>query len=144
MAAFMIAASFLTTSVDDDAQLAVYGVAPRRIVLNQTVIIRMTIDGVGGSAMQQRLPMKNVKLRLPRELFKEFAFVSLEPKPDTISSTAGGRYFHYNSLPHETALKLRLYARAPGQHRARAAIYADEHLPGNYTFKIFVAPTPKS
>lgn len=143
MAGFVIATTFLASPAENEAQVVVYGSAPRRAVLQQTVIISMTIDAVRESHLQQRAPLKNVKVRLPRKLFKRFAFVSLDPKPDLISSTAGGRYFHYDSLPRETVLKLRLYAHTAGEHRARAAVYADERLPASYALSISVAPAPQ-
>lgn len=140
MVGLVIATSFLSAPVENEAHLVIYGNAPRRVHLQQTVIVTLTIDAVGENNSQQRAPLQNVKIRLPRGLFKKFAFVSIEPKPDMISSTVGGRYFHYDSLARETALKLRLYARGSGQERARAAIYADEHLPGSYALSIFIAP----
>jgi len=139
----VIAASFLSTPVENEAQLIVYGSAPRRVKVQQTVVVKMTIDGVRENRLQQRAPLQNVKLRLPRTLFNKFAFVSLDPKPDVVSTTAGGRYFHYNSLPRQTTLKLRLYARSGGQHRAQAAIYSDTYLPGVYVLSVFVARAPE-
>lgn len=140
MAALVLATSFLSTPFENEAQLVIYGSAPRRAGLQQTVVIKMTIDAVNENHLQQRAPLKNVKMRLPRSLFKKFAFVALDPKPDMISTTAGGRYFFYDSLARESTLKLRLYARTSGQHSARAAVYADEHLSGSYRFSILIAP----
>lgn len=140
MLGIVVGTNFLSAPLENEAQLVIYGNTPRRIRLQQTVIISMTIDAVKESSSQMRRPLQNVKVRLPRTLFKKFAFVSLEPKPDMISSTAGGRYFHYDFLDRETTLKLRLYAKSIGQQSARAAVYADEHLSGSYTLSIFVAP----
>lgn len=140
MIGIVIATSFLYSPPENEAQLVIYGNTSRRIQLQQTVIVNLTIDAVSQNSSQQRAPLQNVKVRLPRTLFKKFAFVSLEPKPDTITSTFGGRYFQYDFLPRETTLKLRLYARSVGQQRARAAVYADEHSPGSYAFSIFVMP----
>lgn len=136
----VIVTSFLSPSSENQAQMVIYGSTQRRIRLQQTVVVKMTIDAVGESSSQKRAPLQNVKVRLPRALFKKFAFVSLEPKPNTMTSTVGGRYFQYDFLPRETTLKLRLYARSVGQQRARATVYADEHAPGLYALSIFVAP----
>ena len=141
MVGIVIATSFLSSPPENEAQLVIYGNMPQRVQLQQTVIINLTIDAVGESSSQQRALLQNVKVRLPRTLFKKFAFVSLEPKPDTITSTTDGRYFQYDFLPRETTLKLRLYARSIGQQRARAAVYADDHSPGLYAFSIFVVPS---
>ena len=132
-------ASFLITPRDSEARLLVYGNASRRINLHQTVVVTMKLDAVAETRLQRRAPLQNVKLRLSRSLFEDFAFVSLEPPPDEVSLTAGGRYLHYDSLPRETQLQLRLYSLKPGRHRIRADFYADDHTPINFAFTVFVA-----
>lgn len=139
IAALIAAASLLTAPFDNQAQIIIYGRAPRRAAPRQTVIISMAIDAVGQSNLQQRAPLKNVKLRLPRAIFKKLAFVSLDPKPDLITSTKGGRYFHYDTLSRETVLNLRLYALRIGKPRIQADFYADDHLPGSYAVSVAIS-----
>lgn len=134
------AASFLTPPEEDQAQLLIYGHAVRRVSVDQTVVFTMTLDAVAQTRAQRRAPLRNVKLRLPHSLFDDFAFVSLEPLPDETLQTNGGRYFQYASLPRETTLRLRLYARHAGRHRVRADFYADEHAPGFFGWTVFVTP----
>lgn len=133
-------ASFFTALPENEARLLIYGNASRRIELRQTAVITMTLDALAETAAQRRAPLRNVKVRLPRKLFKSLAFVSLDPKPDMLSSTAGGRYFHYQSLPRESVLQLRLYAVAAGKHRVRADVYVDDHLPADFSFWVVVSP----
>lgn len=141
IAGLVAAASFLSTPAESDARVLVYGNASRGIAIRQTVVITMTLDAVAETRAQRRAPLRNVKLRLPRDLFKNFALVSLEPRPDEVTTTAGGRYFHYNEVARETTLDLRLYAIKPGRHRVRADFYADEHAPADYAVTISVRPT---
>lgn len=136
------ATSILTFSDDDRAQLLIYGSASRHISVHQTVVVTMTIDALTESRRLRRAPLKNVKLRLPRALFEEFALVSLEPVPDRVSSIAGGRYFEYETLPRETDLQLRLYALEPGRFRIRSDFYADEHAPVAFSFNVLVEQKP--
>jgi hypothetical protein len=138
------AASFLTSPDKDEARLLIYGNAARRVAVEQTVVLTMTLDAVAQTRSQRRVPLQNVKLRLPQTLFSDFAFVSLEPAPDETLRTAGGRYFQYASLPRETTLRLRLYTRRPGRHRVRVDFYADQHAPGFFGWTVFVAPSKKA
>jgi hypothetical protein len=141
LVALVAAASFLTPPDKDEARLLVYGNAARRIAVEQTVVLTMTLDAVTQTRAQRRAPLQNVKLRLPQSLFSDFAFVSLEPTPDETLRTASGRYFQYASLPRETTLRLRLYARRAGRYHVRADLYADEHAPGFFGWTVFVAPS---
>ena len=136
----VVAASFLTVPVEDNARILIYGNASRRVVVNQTVVVTMTLDAVAETRAQRRAPLQNVKLRLPRSLFKNFAFVSLDPQPDEVLMTSGGRYLQYRELPREAALRLRLYALHPGRYRVQTDFYADEHAPGEFAFTVVVAP----
>jgi hypothetical protein len=140
LAALVVAASFLAPPDKDEARLLIYGNAARRVSVEQTVVLTMTLDAVAQTRSQRRSDLQNVKLRLPQSLFDNFAFVSLEPMPDETLQTNGGRYFQYAALPRETTLRLRLYARHAGRHRVRADFYADEHAPGFFGWTVFVAP----
>jgi len=142
IAGLVASTSFLTAPYDNRAQIVIYGSASRRVAPRQTVIVVMTIDAVAESELQQRSPLRNVKLRLPRSLFEELAFVSLEPHPDMSWNTKSGRYFQFNSLSREAALRLRLYALKAGEQRVRADFYADDHLPGSYAVSIAVSNKP--
>lgn len=137
----VVAASFLTPPEEDRARLLIYGSAARRVTVEQTVVLTMTLDAIAQTRSQRRSDLQNVKLRLPQSLFDNFAFVSLEPTPDETLQTNGGRYFQYASLPRETTLRLRLYARRSGRHRVRADFYADEHAPGFFGWTVFVSPS---
>lgn len=139
IAGLVAATSLLTPPVDNQAQIIIYGGVARRVALRQTIIVTMTVDTVGESNLQQRAPLHNAKLRLPRALFKKFAFVALDPKPDLVTSTKSGRYFHYDRLPRETSFRLRLNAVAKGKQSMRADFYADDHLPGTYVVSIAVS-----
>lgn len=137
------AASFLAPSSSDESRLLVYGNAVRRINVEQTVVLSMTLDAIAQSRSQRRTDLQNVKLRLPQALFADFAFVSLDPSPDETFQTNGGRYFQYTSLPRETTLQLRLYARHPGRRRVRVDFYADEHAPSFFGCTVLIAPAKK-
>lgn len=132
--------SIFTFTDEDEARLLVYGNASRHISLRQTVVVTMTLDAVAETRRLRRAPLQNVKLRLPRAIFEEFALVSLEPIPDRVSTMAGGRYFEYETLPRETDLYLRLYSLEPGRFRIRSDFYADEHAPVAFSFTVLVEP----
>lgn len=132
--------SILTFSDEDQARLLVYGNASRHIALRQTVVVSMTLDAVAETRRQRRAPLQNVKLRLPRAIFEDFALVSLEPVPDRVLTIAGGRYFEYETLPRESNLHLRLYSLEPGRFRIRSDFYADEHTPVAFSFTVLVEP----
>jgi hypothetical protein len=140
LVALVAMASLLTPPEEDKAQLLIYGNAARRVAVEQTVILTMTLDAVAQTRLQHRSDLQNVKLRLPQALFKDFAFVALEPAPDETLKTNGGRYFQYASLPRESTLRLRLYARRAGRYRVRADFYADDYAPGFFSITVLVVP----
>lgn len=140
IAGLVAAASFLISPEENNARVVIYGNASRRVAVNQTVIVTMTLDTIGETRLQRRSPLQNVKLRLPQTLFEDFAFVSLEPRPDETLQTAGGRFLQYRELPRETMLRLRLYALHTGRHRVRTDFYADDHAPGGFAFTVVVTP----
>lgn len=139
-AGLVTATSLLISPEENNARVIIYGNASRRVAVNQTVVVTMTLDTVAETRLQRRAPLQNVKLRLPQTLFENFAFVSLEPRPDETLKTPGGRFLQYRELPRETMLRLRLYALNPGRHRVRADFYADDHAPGTFAFTVVVAP----
>lgn len=141
-AALILAFDYLSTPSESNARLFIYGSASRQVALQQTVVVTMTLDAVAETRAQRRQPLQNVKMRLPRTLGNAFAFVSLDPPPDEILITNGGRYLNYDSLPRETVLRLRLFALKPGRHRVRSDFYADDYGPGAFTFSVYVAPRP--
>ncbi len=141
LVAMVAATSFISPPGKDESRLLIYGNAARRINVEQTVVLTMTVDAIAQTRLQRRSDLKNVKLRLPQSLFADFALVSLEPAPDETLRTNGGRYFLYESMPRETTLRLRLYARRLGRHRVRADFYADEHAPGFFSWTILVKPS---
>ena len=137
----VVAAGLVTTPTDNTIQLLVYGNASRRVTLHQTIVIKLTVDANGETSRQQSAPLRNVKMRLSRPLFKKLAFVSLDPKPDLMTSTKGGRYFHYDLMPRDKPIYLRLYALQPGKHRVQADFYASDYLSGAYSVSIAVVPS---
>lgn len=124
-------------------QLVVYGQGPRAARVGGLLVFRLTVDAVEEASLREGRSLKNVSLRLPRDFFKKFRFVSLDPSPDEVTRSGFGRYFHYQTLPRETRLRLVVRAQQAGQYRLIASLLAEGRSPAQYRSTIMVGRSPQ-
>jgi hypothetical protein len=145
--ALVVAATMFERTPVEAGKLMVYGRAARNIRTDSELAIYLTLDPVDSEPTQQNETLKDVSLRLSREILENFEFVSLAPPPDSVLRSGTGRYLEYVSLPRDTQLELTLRPRQPGVHTISIAIYArdrDPAVPYNLTVRVTPATKRKS
>lgn len=81
-----------------------------------------------------------LKLRVPREFFREFSFVSLEPAPDSNETRGGGRYFFYDKIASGTHLRFSLMPLRAGRFNMKVRLYAKNQIQNECLIVLHVAP----
>ncbi len=99
------------TRESGDKPLLVYTQIPRDIPNGQTAIAQFTLDSAQESPDDN---FERVSLRLGRQTQRDFVIVSIQPAPVAIETRGSGRYYLWDELPRNTALKLALQPRAQG------------------------------
>lgn len=134
----LIAVSLLQAPVETNEAVILYGHAARRGAVGDTVVLTLTADAIPS---RRNETLRDVRLRLPLEIFQTLRLISISPQPDEMTISGSSRYFSYRFLPRETNISLRLRAVAPGSQRFRATLYAAEHLPADWNIKIVLQPS---
>ncbi len=98
-----------------DSPLLVYTQIPREVAPGQSVRVQFTLD----SALQNPdKDFERVSLRLSSQMQRDFVGITIQPPPVSIERRGRGRYYLWDALPRNTALKLTLQPRAPADATA--------------------------
>lgn len=113
------------TRVSGDKPLLVYTQIPRDIGAGQNVTAQFTLD----SALENPDDsFERVSLRLNHETQHDFLVIAIKPPPTLTESRGRGRYYLWDELPRNTALKLTLQPRSnvkkSGALRLHATLWA--------------------
>jgi hypothetical protein len=136
--ALVVAAALFQGTPQESGQVVIYGQLSRATQVGQLMQAQFTVDTMDAPESHAENILNEVKLRVPRDFFREFDFVAIDPVPDEVTNRGSGRYFSYATLPRETRLQLTARARRPGQHRLNVQIYAAGRSPGEYRTTIIV------
>ena len=69
-------ATYLQLPSESNENIAFYGTATRRGIVGGLVMLSFTVDAVTRARIRTNAPLKNVKLRLPLEVFEDLRFKS--------------------------------------------------------------------
>jgi len=114
---------------------------PRSVRAGAVFMVAFRVDVIGADSRNEETSIRGVRLRLERELFQRFAYVSLHPPPDSISDLGTGRYFDYASLARGARLQLKLRAVRLGRQEFAARILDAHQNRDLYSRKILVRAT---
>ena len=134
----VVAATLFQETPQEVGQVVIYGQLSRATQVGQLMQAQFTVDTLDAPESRAADNLNEVKLRVPRDFFKAFDFVALDPVPDEVTSRGSGRYFSYAVLPRETRLRLTAYARRSGRHRLNIQIYALGRSSGEFHTMITV------
>jgi hypothetical protein len=127
------------TDVQQD-QLLVYGSLQRHLHVGSQTVMQLTLDTVSEGNTLRRPSLKNVELRVPAELLKNWTLVSLEPAPKSTFKRGGGQYYELGDLNVNTVLFLTWRARKAGDYRFTLNLFADNYNPVRYMAATQVDP----
>lgn len=97
------------TRASNDKPLLVYAQIPREVISGQTVNAQFTLD----SAQQDADDVfERVSLRLSHETQRDFVITGILPTPTARETRGRGRYYLWDKLPRNTAIRLALKPRA--------------------------------
>ena len=99
-----------------DKPLLVYAQIPRDARAGQTVTAQFTLDSAQENADDS---FERVSLRISRITQNQFVIVSVRPTPDSTSMRGTGRYYQWDELPRNSAIRLSISPRAGQQTRAQ-------------------------
>ena len=127
------------TSAGGDKPLLVYTQIPRDYTPGQTVKVQFTLD----SALEN--PDDNferVSLRLSQQTQREFIGLTLQPMPSAIEARGRGRYYLWDKLPRNTAIKLALTPPSQsGTLNIQATLWAAQYQ--QFEVRASIAKAPK-
>ena len=106
-----------------DKPLLVYTQIPRDFAPGQTIKVQFTLD----SALEHPDDsFERVSLRLSQQMQRDFIDITIQPPPAAIERRGRGRYYLWNKLPRNTALKLALRPRpqSEGALQIQATLWA--------------------
>lgn len=108
MLGLAIASIARETRAVGDKPLLVYTQVPRDFTPGQTIMAQFTLD----SALENPDDdFERVSLRLSQQTQRDFVGITVQPPPVAIESRGRGRYYLWDKLPRNTALKLALKTR---------------------------------
>jgi hypothetical protein len=119
----------------DTSSLKIRGSAPRTARVGEQTLVSIFLSGASGVRAGRNLNYEDMKLRLPRDLFKNFELRSLEPAPDNVEKRGNGHYYHYSSLPHDSLIQVTLLPLKAGVFRISAEIFGGNELQNNKDHK---------
>ena len=125
--------------VGGDKPLLVYTQLPRDFAPGQTIRVQLTLD----SALENpEANFENVSLRLSQQMQRDFVNVTIQPKPTSIERRGSGRYYLWDELPRNSALKLALQARPQtgGVLQIQATLRAAHYRPFEVRASLATAP----
>lgn len=109
-----------------DKPLLVYTQIPRDFAPGQTITVQFTLD----SALENPDDyFERVSLRLNQQTQRDFLGITVQPTPVTIETRGRGRYYLWDKLPRNTALKLALKPRpqSRGVLQIHATLWAAQY-----------------
>ena len=126
------------TSAGGDKSLLVYTQMPRDYTLGQTVTMQFTLDSA------QEPPdddFARVSLRLSSQTQRDLVGITIIPAPASIEARGSGRYYLWDKLPRNSAIKLafRPRANASGVLQIQATLWAAQYRQFEVRANIFKA-----
>lgn len=136
LALLIWAASVFQAKPESEAQIAFFGDTSRRVTVGSTVTLSLSISALGETRRERARPLRDVQLRIPLRIFQTLRYVSIEPPADRMEIIGNGRYFIYETLERDTAIRLRLRATEPGNIRVPITAYVTDYMPNDWNIRI--------
>jgi hypothetical protein len=114
LALALSATHFFEAPQAGNAALVVYGRAPRTITVGESFSIQLMLDRSKEGISAPNIPFKNLTVRLPDELLRNFRLRSVQPPPDAVEQRGNGHYYEYLSLPADAVIQISLVSRNQG------------------------------
>ena len=113
-------------------QLLVYGNLQRHMHVGSQTVMQLTLDTVSEGNVLRKPSLKNVEMRIPSELLKNWTLVSIEPTPKSTFRRGNGDYYQLGNLDVNTNIFLTWRAHKTGEYRFTLNFFADDHDPVRY------------
>ncbi|RYG72051.1 hypothetical protein EON80_04535 [bacterium] len=124
----------------DASKLIAYIEVPRNASVGTVTFVKLLPDSVESENMPVRT-FHDVRLRVSRSNFEDFAFVDISP-PSVMQSEGSGRYFVYESLAHDEPITLKLRPLRAGQAQLSLSLFARDFTPFSIRSTVKVTRPP--
>lgn len=114
----------------EERQLLAYVQLPRPVYVGRDASLELTLD-VSETEGRSIRSFENVRLRLPRSMFKNLAFVSAKPTPE-LQSEGKGQYIVFETVNRDEPIVLTVRALRSGKIPIALDLYARDFTPFTY------------
>jgi len=136
--AVAISVTLLGRADVEQDQLLVYGTLQRHMHVGSQTVMQLTLDTVSESNALRKPILRNVELRVPNQLLKNWTLVSMEPSPKSTFKRGNGDYYQLGDLEVNTIIFVTWRARKSGEYRFVLNLFADSHEPVRFMAATYV------
>lgn len=135
-----VAAKAFEKPVKMPPRIVLMGSVPHDVRTGDVFTVTLHIDAMDTEVPVDTEPLHDVRLRIPSELLKRFAFLSLAPAPDSTANLGNGRYFVYNVMNRGSQLQVKMRALRVGPQPFLMSVRELNQTSATYKTQIDVAP----
>lgn len=129
----------LDTRVQNTSQVLLSARKTRRATIGRRLSVSLMLD-TPGRQMASEESLRALKLRIPRDFFRDFQLISLQPQPDSVETRGGALYFSYRAVPAGTHPRLLLLPLRAGNFALEMKLFSDNRFQNQCRIALAIAP----